>query len=64
MWLSSRFCIRVCSIAIKHLHSVQVCIGRLQQLGGHEELKLLADCLQRLSFGTVTEDKSGRQGRQ
>jgi len=22
MWLSSRFCIRVCSIAIRHLHSV------------------------------------------
>ena len=41
--------IAIYNIAAKHLHTAQVCVDRLRELGATHELKLLTSCLQRLT---------------
>jgi len=40
--------IAIYDIAAKHLHTAQVCVDRLHELGATHELKLLTGRLQRL----------------
>ena len=42
--------IAIYDIAAKHLHTAQICVDRLHELGATHELKLLTGRLQRLAF--------------
>jgi len=48
----------VYSIADSHARTVQVCIGRLHELGANEQLKLLTASLQKLAVRATPEDDS------
>ena len=50
--------ISIFDVALRHTHTVEVCVDRLQQLGANHELKLLTGRLQRLALkATPTEEE-------
>jgi len=51
--------IAIYDIAAKHLHTAQVCVDRLHELGATHELKLLTGCLQRLASRAAPADEGG-----
>jgi hypothetical protein len=51
--------IAIYDIAAKHLHTAQVCVDRLHELGATHELKLLTERLQRLASRAAPADEGG-----
>ena len=48
--------IAIYDIAAKHLHTAQICVDRLHELGATHELKLLTLRLQPLAFRATPND--------